>query len=70
MELGDLYSVEDTCHNNDNNKYCPVLLQVKDEGILKELGFNEKGEQYEYLMQVWNNKGYLIYERKMVTKPK
>ena len=61
-----MYDVEETCHDNNNTKYCPILLKVKDEFIMNELGVDEKGKQYKYLLQVWMKAGFLVYERKMV----
>ena len=43
VELSDLYEIEETCHDNNNTKFCPILLKVKDEFIRKELGLDEKG---------------------------
>ena len=41
----------------DKANFCPVLLQIMDQEIIKN------NNNMEYLVQVWDRKGQLIYER-------
>jgi hypothetical protein len=57
VPLDELYKVIDSCVFDPINVFCPVLLQIKDPQILEE------NDRKEYLLQVWSNRGEMIFER-------
>ena len=60
MPLNELYVIMASCNYFDNQVFCPVLIRMVDPTIL-ELNFPNQ-----YLLQVWSNKGEMVFERAMV----
>lgn len=46
-----------------NSVFCPVLLRIKNEKIKAQNG------GLEYLLQVWSNRGMLVYEKQLSDRP-
>ena len=59
VPLHELYNVIASCNYNANNYFCPVLVRIIDEMTLI------KNENYPYLLQVWTQKGEMVFERKL-----
>lgn len=58
VPLDKLYRVVASCNYNSMNYYCPVLVEVMDKEALKI-----HGEDKPFLLQVWNLKGEMVFER-------
>lgn len=69
INLNKLYKLEETLSNNKNSAFSLVLLRIVDPELIELNGKNKKGQLFKYLLQVWSQKGYLYYERKMAEKP-
>ena len=50
-----------TCYFNEQMEYCPILLKIRDEVLIKEYGC-------EYLLQVWSTEGQMVYEKPLKSK--
>ena len=59
VPLHELYNVIASCNYNANNYFCPVLVRIIDEMTLI------KNDNYPYLLQVWTQKGEMVFERKL-----
>ena len=59
VPLNMLYKVVASCQYNEKGIFCPVLIQVVNEEILKQL------DKFEFLLQVWSIKGDLLFERRL-----
>ena len=59
VEVSELYKVIDSCVYDPNNVFCPVLVEIMNDEIIKE------NDGKKYLLQVWSNQGEMIYERQM-----
>ena len=59
VPLNQLYRVIASCMYSEDAQFCPVLVKIVDSDILKE----NSGKPY--LLQVWNQRGEMIYERSM-----
>ena len=57
--LDKLYSVIASCNYNIQNRFCPVLVEVKDQIALM------KSNGKPYLLQVWNLNGECVFERSL-----
>ena len=57
VPLSKLYKVLGSCQYNEEGEFCPVLLEIKDESIIA------KNNGLPYLVQVWDRKGQMAYER-------
>ena len=57
VPLDKLYKVLASCNFNENNFYCPVLLQVVNSKI------KEHAPDKDYLLQVWTKEGEMVFER-------
>lgn len=57
VPLDKLYRLVASCNYNVQNRFCPVLVEIKDKVAL--LANNEKP----YLLQVWNLQGECVFER-------
>ena len=57
VPLNRLYEVLASCQYNEDGYFCPVLVRIKDEKI------RMKNNNFEYLLQVWNRKGEMVFER-------
>ena len=67
MPLEKLYSISHSNFNNQTAEYCPLILKVENPRVKGEL-FAEMGkagvvDADVFLIQLWNSKGILIYER-------
>ena len=53
---------------HNRQKYCPVLLKIANEDLLEleKKKYNDTVAK-PYILQVWTNKGVMIYERRMET---
>ena len=60
MPISELYQVLDSCNYSSDLEYCPVLLEIKNKDIL-----DSKSGGKPYLLQVWDKKGTLLFERKL-----
>lgn len=58
VPLNKLYEVVASCNYNAQNVFCPVLIKIMDETAKIRNGTNRP-----YLLQVWNNKGEMAFER-------
>ena len=63
VPLDNLYKIIDSCNYAEGNKYCPVILAV---------GKDIKPQQRltDYLLQVWDRQGQMLYERQLHRKLK
>ena len=59
LPLDDIYEVKCSCLYDDAEKYCPVIVKIKDESLIKMNG------KLPFLLQIWNRKGELIFERSL-----
>ena len=57
VKISQLYEVVDSCVYDMNSVFCPVLLRIKNEKI------KEQNNGFEFLLQIWSNRGALIYEK-------
>ena len=57
INLSQLYKVLASPQFRDTADFCPILVQIIDEEIIKN------NDNKEYLVQVWDRKGQMIYER-------
>ena len=62
VPLSELYKVLASCNFNEQNEFCPVLVKIVDEQILKLRDKNMR-----FLLQVWTNKGDMVFERALET---
>ena len=62
VEVSQLYEVVDSCVYDPNNVFCPVLLEIKNQEIIA------KNDGKQYLLQVWSNRGEMIFERQLDAK--
>ena len=62
VPLNKLYQVMASCQYNEDSEFCPVLVKIVDEDILR-INLGKR-----FLLQVWSSKGDLIFERSL-TKP-
>ena len=51
----------DTCYCNANMDYCPVLLKIINKILVREY-------ECDYLLQVWNFEGKMIYDKHLKSK--
>ena len=65
MVLHDLYTLVDTCNDNKNTTFNPVLLKIKNEVFLKEMTAKD-GAVYPFLLQIWDNEGVMVFERRLL----
>ena len=63
VKISQLYEVVDSCVYDMKSVFCPVLLRIKNEKIKQENG------GLEYLLQVWSNRGMLVYEKQLSKRP-
>ena len=56
--LSELYRVMASCTYNHVSLYCAVLIEIKD-----EIAKKRNGVEKPYLLQVWNKKGTMLFER-------
>lgn len=59
VPLSKLYRPIASCQFNDNKVFCPILVKIIDETILKE------NNGLQYLLQVWNVNGEMIFEKSL-----
>ena len=68
VSLSDLYTVIDSCNYNDDNFWTPVILKVGE--MMQETGktkkFQVKTKLTKFLLQVWDKKGRMVYERQLL----
>ena len=57
VPLDDLYEVVASCQYNSDGEFCPVLLKIIDKSIKRKNG------GLPFLLQVWNKRGDMIFER-------
>ena len=68
VPIGRLYKVIESCNFVEGSKWCPVLLRIQPdlkEGMMQLPEFAYYDDVFEYLLQVWNLKGEMVYERQM-----
>ena len=58
VPLAQLYRVVASCNYNLHNYYCPILIEVIDETAKEHYGSDKP-----FLIQVWNLKGQMVFER-------
>ena len=58
IRLDNLYKVVASCNYNHVSLYCAVLIEIKDVKAKKRNGVEKP-----YLLQVWNKKGMMLFER-------
>jgi hypothetical protein len=59
FDLKDKYHVIRTYKSDQYHQLCPLLVEIKDKQVLDKLNGPK------YLLQVWNQKGELCFERKL-----
>jgi len=57
VPLNKLYKVVASCQYNENSDFCPVLVKIINETVLR------KNKDMKYLLQVWTNRGKMVFER-------
>ena len=55
-----LYKIIGTLVANNQQKFCPILLEISDSKLIKK-----ENNPCKYLLQVWTQKGEMIYEQRM-----
>ena len=60
-----MYTLVDTCNDNKNTTFNPVLLKIKNEVFLKEMTAKD-GAVYPFLLQIWDNEGVMVFERRLL----
>ena len=63
VPLSKLYKVVASCQYEEDAKYCPVLVKIIDEFILKENNY------LKYLLQVWSINGEMVFEKPLEKPP-
>ena len=70
VELDAIYKVIDSCSYNSSNFWCPIILKVgemlRENTNIKQFKkeeFQLKNKLKNFLLQVWDKKGRMIYER-------
>ena len=58
IRLDELYRVVASCNYNHVSLYCAVLIEIMDDKAKKRNGVEKP-----YLLQVWNKKGMMLFER-------
>ena len=61
VPLSELYKVVASCNYNEENEFCPVLVRIVDKQILA------LNDGLEFLLQVWTNKGDMVFEKPLET---
>ena len=59
VPIKELYEVVASCNFSTELEFCPVILRINDENIIR------KNNDKEFLMQVWTKKGELAFEKKL-----
>jgi len=59
VPLDKLYRIISSCEYNEKGVFCPVIVEIIDEEILK------LNDGYKYLLQVWSSKGEMVFEKSM-----
>lgn len=63
VPLYKLYKVVASCQFEEDAEFCPVLVKIIDETILR------KNKDMPFLLQVWTNKGEMVFERPLLEPP-
>ena len=62
-----LYTIIGSLLSNNEQQFCPIMLEIVNKDILKKENPDvvEDKDYMRYLLQVWTNKGVMIFERRM-----
>ena len=63
VPLNNLYQVMYCCLHEENADFCPVVVKIIDETILKE------NQNLPFLLQVWTKGGEMVFERPLQNPP-
>ena len=58
-----IYKICDSCNYNIENDFCPILVKLGDQMKALNNDHTLKTKLREYLLQVWDKKGRMVYER-------
>ena len=66
VDVSELYKIIDSCHYNVDNKFCPIIVKLgKHMENLRQEGRIKKKHLKDFMLQVWDRDGRLVYERQL-----
>ena len=63
VDVSQIYQICDSCNYNMENAFCPIILKLGPQMKTINSDSEFKTNLKEYLLQVWDREGRMLYER-------